>query len=94
MKRILGLDIGTNSIGWALVDGDSNKLVDFGVRIFPTELNKERAEKRKNRRTAKRHFSKSIYELAVDKLTTRTSIISWTFCFLTISLFILTITNK
>ena len=24
MKRILGLDLGTNSIGWALVDSENN----------------------------------------------------------------------
>lgn len=28
----LGLDVGTNSIGWALIDGD--RIVDLGVRIF------------------------------------------------------------
>ncbi|WP_324750070.1 type II CRISPR RNA-guided endonuclease Cas9 [Sphingomonas sp. LY54] len=31
--RRLGLDIGTNSIGWCLIEGDS-KIVDIGVRIF------------------------------------------------------------
>ena len=25
MKKILGLDLGTNSIGWALVDKDNQK---------------------------------------------------------------------
>jgi CRISPR-associated endonuclease Csn1 len=37
-KKILGLDLGPNSIGWALIDaGTSNaetKLVDMGVRVF------------------------------------------------------------
>jgi len=35
MARILGLDLGTNSIGWALVDHDLKKIVGMGSRIFP-----------------------------------------------------------
>lgn len=31
--RRLGLDIGTNSIGWCLIE-DDNRIVDIGVRIF------------------------------------------------------------
>ena len=27
MKKILGLDLGTNSIGWALVDKDNQKIL-------------------------------------------------------------------
>src|SRR3972149_4651393 len=39
-KLVLGLDLGPNSIGWALVnDAPENpaesKLVDLGVRVFP-----------------------------------------------------------
>ncbi len=33
-KRILGLDLGTNSIGWAVVDEVQEKIIDAGVRIF------------------------------------------------------------
>lgn len=39
MKKILGLDIGTNSIGWALVERDlekkEGKIVEIGSRIIP-----------------------------------------------------------
>ncbi|GGD27186.1 type II CRISPR RNA-guided endonuclease Cas9 [Flavobacterium orientale] len=35
MGKILGLDLGTNSIGWALIDDIENKIIDSGVRIFP-----------------------------------------------------------
>lgn len=42
-KTILGLDIGTNSIGWALVGTDENleprRLIDCGVRIFEKPVN-------------------------------------------------------
>ena len=35
MARILGLDLGTNSIGWALIDDTKNKILGIGSRIFP-----------------------------------------------------------
>lgn len=35
MGKILGLDLGTNSIGWAVVDDASNKILGMGSRIFP-----------------------------------------------------------
>lgn len=35
MAKILGLDLGTNSIGWAIVDDDKNKILGVGSRIFP-----------------------------------------------------------
>jgi CRISPR-associated endonuclease Csn1 len=35
MSRILGLDLGTNSIGWALIDDSANKIIGVGSRIFP-----------------------------------------------------------
>ena len=37
MKRILGLDLGTNSIGWALVNRDESKseILGLGSRIIP-----------------------------------------------------------
>ena len=35
MAKILGLDLGTNSIGWAVVDDKNNKISGMGSRIFP-----------------------------------------------------------
>ena len=35
MAKVLGLDLGTNSIGWALVDDASNEILGIGSRIFP-----------------------------------------------------------
>lgn len=35
MAKILGLDLGTNSIGWALIDDAANKILGIGSRIFP-----------------------------------------------------------
>ncbi|MCO6500329.1 MAG: type II CRISPR RNA-guided endonuclease Cas9 [Vicingus serpentipes] len=35
MAKVLGLDLGTNSIGWALIDDKQNKILGIGSRIFP-----------------------------------------------------------
>lgn len=37
MKKILGLDLGTNSIGWALVDHEKIKVDGIGSRIIPMD---------------------------------------------------------
>ncbi|SDH72818.1 CRISPR-associated endonuclease Csn1 [Flavobacterium omnivorum] len=44
MAKILGLDLGTNSIGWAIVDKDGSEfsLVDKGVRIFSEGVKSEK----------------------------------------------------
>lgn len=34
MTTRLGLDVGTNSIGWALIDKDEGRIIDLGARIF------------------------------------------------------------
>lgn len=40
MKQILGLDIGTESIGWALVRQSTNpRIVNMGTRIFSSFVN-------------------------------------------------------
>ncbi|MFA4907517.1 MAG: type II CRISPR RNA-guided endonuclease Cas9 [archaeon] len=57
MSKILGLDLGTNSIGWAFIDSESKKIIGTGVRIFPEGLNRtpSGSEESKNaqRRTAR-----------------------------------------
>jgi CRISPR-associated endonuclease Csn1 len=37
MKKILGLDLGTNSIGWALISENEEKkeIIGMGSRIIP-----------------------------------------------------------
>ncbi len=50
MAKILGLDLGTNSIGWALIS-DENKILGIGSRIFPegvTDLGQGDREMSKN----------------------------------------------
>lgn len=75
MKKILGLDLGTNSIGWALVDTDEKKILGMGSRIIPMGTDKQDYEKgvgitknadRRAKRTA-RKMSKR-YKLRRNKL--------------------------
>ena len=65
-KTILGLDLGSNSLGWALLSADGNGqpsgIIDTGVRIFPkavedktpTPKNQKRRASRLARRTIQR----------------------------------------
>jgi len=50
MAYVLGLDIGSNSIGWAIIDKQKRQLVDIGVRVFPegVDRNTKGLEKSKN----------------------------------------------
>jgi CRISPR-associated endonuclease Csn1 len=65
MKKVLGLDLGSNSIGWALMgetNGEVNQIIDLGSRIFnkaveekiPTPKNQKRRDMRLGRRVLQR----------------------------------------
>lgn len=41
MAKIIGLDLGTNSAGWSLVDTEQKQIIDAGARIFPEGVNKD-----------------------------------------------------
>ncbi len=41
MAKILGIDLGTNSLGWTLIDSQHNEIIKAGVRIFPEGVNKD-----------------------------------------------------
>jgi hypothetical protein len=44
-KYSLGLDIGTSSVGWAVLDLDKERIHDLGVRIFSGQIeNKKRRQ--------------------------------------------------
>ena len=70
-KRILGLDLGTNSIGWALLEeteGKPQKIIDLGSRIFikaveektPTPKNVKRRNARLTRRVMQRRARRKL----------------------------------
>lgn len=54
MAMILGLDLGTNSIGWALLDTDAERVIDLGVRIFPEGVDNFDTGKEKSRNEDRR----------------------------------------
>ena len=81
MKRILGLDLGTNSIGWALVNGAENSeetssIIRLGVRVNPLTVDEmQNFEKGKSittnaDRTLKRSMRRNLqrYKLRRDAL--------------------------
>ena len=46
MKKILGLDLGTTSIGWALVnekenDNEQSSIIKLGVRVNPLSVDEQ-----------------------------------------------------
>ena len=43
MTKILGIDLGTNSAGWSIIDSTNNEILDTGVRIFPEGVNKDKS---------------------------------------------------
>mgnify|MGYP000882602226 CR=1 FL=1 len=72
MKRILGLDLGTNSIGWALVneaetDEEVSSIIRLGVRVNPLTVDESiNFEKGKSittnaDRTLKRSMRRNLY---------------------------------
>ena len=64
---ILGIDIGTSSIGWALLATDSdvspNRIVDAGVRIFPAGVDGDIDSGREKPQNLKRRDARSARRL-------------------------------
>lgn len=58
MAKILGLDLGTNSIGWAVVDDENNKILGMGSRIFPEGVKADtigKGDKEESKNAARRN---------------------------------------
>ena len=66
MAKILGIDLGTNSIGWAITiqneDKNSYELIDKGVSIFQEGVAREKnnevpmVQERTDARSLRRHY--------------------------------------
>lgn len=96
MSKILGLDLGTNSIGWAIIDEDLNKIVDFGATIFPNSFNIERSIERQQRNFENKHLQRasSLYQKRKTSKKTNPIIFILIFCsFLTCLLTFLNFCN-
>lgn len=60
MKYSLGLDIGTTSVGWAVINEDVKRIEDLGVRIFDTPENPKNGESLATPRRVKRSSRRRI----------------------------------
>lgn len=54
MARVLGLDIGSTSIGWALLDDDTGTIEACGVRVFPEGVDRDRKGGEQSKSAARR----------------------------------------
>ncbi len=71
MSKILGLDLGSNSIGWALIDDERNHIIDMGVRIFEegvSNLNTGKEESKNSTRRSARMRRRRIYRIKRRKI--------------------------
>lgn len=54
-KYTIGIDMGINNVGWSVLDNESNKIIDYGVRLFnPSSGASDRRTARDTRRRMKR----------------------------------------
>lgn len=86
MARILGLDLGTNSIGWAIVDDINNKIIDSGVRIFPEGVvaktigTGDREESKNAKRRESRQTRRGFYRKRLRKIKLLRTLINLNMC--------------
>ena len=86
MAKILGLDLGTNSIGWAIVDDSSNEIIDAGVRIFPEGVvaktigQGDREESKNAKRRDSRQLRRQFYRKRLRKIKLLRTLISLQMC--------------
>jgi len=84
-KRILGLDTGTNSLGWAVVDRDENdeySLVDRGSVIFQegVKIEKGNESSKASERTGYRASRKHYFRRRLRKIETLKALIKYGLC--------------
>ncbi|WP_310558816.1 type II CRISPR RNA-guided endonuclease Cas9 [Flavobacterium sp.] len=89
MAKILGLDLGTNSIGWAIVDDVDRKIIDSGVRIFPEGVvaktigQGEKEESKNASRRKSRQQRRGFYRKRLRKIKLLRTLINLNICPLT-----------
>jgi len=85
MSRILGLDLGTNSVGWAVVDTEDNNtftMVDRGVRIFQEGVKIEKGVEGSKAadRTGYRSARRIKFRRKLRKITTLETLVDHQLC--------------
>src|SRR5690554_5918615 len=89
MAKILGLDLGTNSIGWAVVDDEENQILGMGCRIFPEGVvaktigQGEREESKNASRRNSRQQRRQFYRKRLRKIKLLRTLIDLDMCPLT-----------
>jgi CRISPR-associated endonuclease Csn1 len=82
--KILGLDLGTNSIGWAVVDKDSSEftLLQKGVRIFQegVKIEKGKESSKAAERTKYRSARKLKYRRKLRKINVLKVLVKYQYC--------------
>lgn len=84
MAKILGLDLGTNSIGWAVVDKEDGEysLLDKGVRIFQegVKIEKGQESSKAAERTSFRSARRLKYRRKLRKIETLKALSEYGYC--------------
>src|SRR5947209_1267791 len=78
-QYVLGLDLGSNSIGWALVDEIGQKLIDTGVRVFPEGVNRDQQggeQSKSEQRRIARGMRRQIARRARRRKTLRSALVA------------------
>ncbi len=65
MKTILGLDLGVNSLGWAVISPDEHRIIDTGVRIFPAGINEKNLGQGERELSKNTTSEKRLYNIVV-----------------------------
>jgi CRISPR-associated endonuclease Csn1 len=83
--RILGLDLGTNSVGWAVVDKEKDeqfRLIDKGVRIFQEGVKSEKGKEisRAAERTGYRSARRNKYRRKLRKIKLLQALCEFGYC--------------
>jgi len=88
-RKILGLDLGTNSIGWAIVDEGKQEILGMGSRVFPEGVKAEtigQGDKEVSKNAARRESRqdrRSYYRKRLRKIKLLRSLIDFDMCPLT-----------
>jgi len=89
MTKILGLDLGTNSIGWAIIDDTQNEIIGIGSRIFPEGVKAEtigkgdKEESKNASRRNSRQARRQLYRKRLRKIKLLRTLIDLKMCPLT-----------
>lgn len=89
MAKILGLDLGTNSIGWAVVDDEQHKILGMGSRIFPEGVKADtigKGDKEESKNAARRNSRqqrRQYYRKRLRKIKLLRTLINYDMCPLT-----------